>query len=421
MLESVVAVDSRTVRFRWTQTYAAADDLQAGDFAPLPRHVLEAPFQQREPDAFVAHPFWMSDYVGAGPYRVRQIELGTFIGGEAFERFVLGRPKINSIRLVPITDANTVLANLLAGSAHAATDNTIDLQQAVVLEREWSSRGGSVGGVVIRSPIGVRFSNFQLRPEYAHPRSLTDVRVRKAVAHSTDRQSLADGTLEGLTTAADAIVLREVEYFPALDRVSAKYPLDRQRASQLMSEAGWALGPDGIYANPTEGRFTLELRTVEGARNSAEFAIMADGLRQMGIDATIRALSRPERTADPMLVGNFPGIFTGHNTHAVDPPLEWFRADEIIRVETRGRGSNYSGFNHPEVERLVRAFETTLDRNQREQQLVQALKIVSEEVPLFPLYYSLGFVAHAANIRGPVMGVSREVATWNLHEWQWTS
>jgi hypothetical protein len=69
----------------------------------------------------------------------------------------------------------------------------------------------------------------------------------------------------------------------------------------------------------------------------------------------------------------------------------------------------------------VHTFETTLERGPREQALVQALKIVSEEVPLFPLYYSLGFVAHAANVRGPVMGVSREVATWNLYEWHWTS
>src|SRR5207253_1335643 len=116
--------------------------------------------------------------------------------GAAFEGHALGRPRIDQIRFVYITDANTVLANLLSDAAHVATDSAIDLQQAVVLDREWGARGGTV----LRSPAGVRQVNFQFRPEFSTPRTQLDLRVRKALAHATDRQALADALTEGLGT-----------------------------------------------------------------------------------------------------------------------------------------------------------------------------------------------------------------------------
>jgi peptide/nickel transport system substrate-binding protein len=421
VLESVEAPDARTVIFRWKQTYALADDLQAADFLPLPRHILEAPFSENEPDAFVGNPFWLTEYVGLGPYRLQRVELGTFVEGQAFDGHALGRPKIDTVRLMGIPDGNTVLANLLSGTVHTATDNSMDLQQAVVLEREWSGRTGADGGEVIRNPIGVRYTEFQARAEYAKPRAILDPRVRKAFAHSTDRQALADGTHEGLSGPADAIVLRGVEYYEALDRVLTKYPFDTRRANQLLNEAGWSPGSDGIYTSASEGRLEIELRTVQGARNEAELAIMADGLRKAGVDATTRALTRAERTNDTRLATLFPGIFNGHNTSASEVPLRNVRSEEVPREENRWRGSNRGGFQNAEVDRLVQAFETTLDRAQRNQHAVEMMRLLNEELPFYALYYSLHFLPRVGNLEGPITSVSSDVAIWNIHEWRWTS
>ena len=60
----VVAVDDRTILFRWHQPFADAGDLQARDLPPLPRHILETPFMTVPSDAFVALPFWLNEYVG---------------------------------------------------------------------------------------------------------------------------------------------------------------------------------------------------------------------------------------------------------------------------------------------------------------------------------------------------------------------
>lgn len=414
-MDGMAAPDLRTLVISWRQPYAEANALVQQYFQPLPRHLLETAFDQGLPDSFVALPFWLTEYVGAGPYRLTRHEVGSFAEGIAFDGHALGRPRIDQVRLIYISDANAALATLLSDSAHLATDSSFDLQQATVLDREWGSRNG---GTVLRNPAGVRHLNIQVRPEFATPRGLIDVRVRKALAHLIDRQALAEGITEGMAPSADTLVLPQVEYFADLEHAITRYPLDPRRADQLLREAGYTKGSDGVYSSPSDGRFSLEMAVAAGARNETEVAIMADGLQRLGVDASIRVIPRA-RVTEPFIFAHFPGTLTGSHNSATVPPLQRLRQSELATPENRGRGSNYSGWVHPEAERLIAAYETTLDRRERNQTIVQLLKLVSEEVPVVALYYNLEFVARAAALRGPEVGVSLDGVTWNIHEWSW--
>ncbi len=414
-MEEVLTPDPLTILIRWRQIFAGADDLQARDFPPLPRHLLEETFEQVTPDSFVSNPFWITDFVGLGPYRLTRWEFGSFLEGEAFAGHALGSPRIERIRLTFITDPNTALANLLSGAAHAAMDSSIQTQQAVVLNQEWGARNG---GAVFRAPVGVRNASIQLRPEYANPRVLLDVRVRKALAYATDRQALADGLTEGIGAPAEALVLPQVEYFAALERAITKYPLDLRRAEQLLNEVGFVKGGDGFYVSSNEGRFTPEISVTDA--NPTEGTIMVDGLRRAGIEASLRIIPRVQ-TTEPMIFQNFSGVLNGAHDRAFLPPIDRLRASQIGRPENRYLGSNFSGFNNAEFERWLGLYESTLDRAERNEYAIAMMKVVSEEVPVYPLYHNLLFSAHVANLTGPLMPASRDVGVWNIHEWQWTS
>jgi peptide/nickel transport system substrate-binding protein len=340
--------------------------------------------------------------------------MGALMEVEAFDSHALGRPRIERVRLHFTNDPNTVLATLLADAAHMATTDTIDLEQAAVLERDWVS---TQRGVIVRSPVGVRHGNFQLRPEQARP-VLLDLRVRKAIVHATNREVLAESLTEGQATIAHALLLPQVEYFAELDRAITKYPYDLRRVEQLFGAAGFSKGTDGFYASPGEGRFSLEVAVAAGARNDKEVAIMADYLRQAGIDASVRVIPRAQ-IADRQLRLSLTGILNGSFGRAFLPPIQRLRASEIPGPENRWQGSNQSGWSHPEVERLITSYETTLDRVERTQHVIEMMTLVSEEVPIFGLYYNLSFLAHAASLRGPSPYVSDDVANWNIHEWHW--
>ncbi len=414
-IEDVQAPDPATVIVRWRQPYADAAGLEAADFPPLPRHLLEATFNQGQPDAFTVLPFWNTGYVGIGPYKLTRFELGSFVEGVAFDTHALGRPRIDQLRMMYMTDPNAALANLLAGSANVATDTSIDLQQAAVLEREWGARNA---GTVQRTPVGIRHFNMQMRPEFAAPRAILDLRVRKALAHATDRQSLADGITEGMGTVADTLVLPQAGYYPELERVLAKYPYDLRRTDQLLGDAGYTKGGDGFYSSPSEGRFSMEVMVSQGPRNDTEVEIVADGLRKAGFDARIRIVPRAQQT-EPFVFANFATVMIGSWNDAVEPPLKRMRSSEIATIETRGRGNNYSGWNSPEADRLVQAYEAALDRTERNQRIVELLKLVSDEVPMLPLYNNLAFLAFANGLKGPMVTLTSNAATFNLHEWYW--
>jgi ABC-type transport system substrate-binding protein len=194
---------------------------------------------------------------------------------------VLGRPKIDRLRVLFIPDRNTTLANLLAGAVHVSSDDSISFEQAVVLRREWAPTNG---GTVIPAPTGWRNIQVQLRPEFMAPRGLADPRVRRALAFTMDKQSLNEALFEGEGHLADTMVEPTRDYFPDVDRVIAKYSFDPRRSEQLMAEAGFAKGPDGVYTRPDEGRFVGEIKVLGSSQNQAEMAILADIWRRSGFE-----------------------------------------------------------------------------------------------------------------------------------------
>jgi peptide/nickel transport system substrate-binding protein len=113
-IDEVLAPDATTIRIRWHSPYADAGVLKEGDLDPLPRHLLEAAFAAYESDPttreqFLSLPFWTSEYVGAGPFRLERWEPGNRLEATAFAGHALGRPKIDRLIMRLIADENTVL------------------------------------------------------------------------------------------------------------------------------------------------------------------------------------------------------------------------------------------------------------------------------------------------------------------------
>src|SRR5207247_11282815 len=74
--ESATALDARTFVMHWSQPYAAAFRTDAGGI--LPRHVLEEAYQTDKSN-FVNNPFFTSQFIGVGAYKLVKWELGSHI------------------------------------------------------------------------------------------------------------------------------------------------------------------------------------------------------------------------------------------------------------------------------------------------------------------------------------------------------
>src|SRR5207249_317128 len=139
-------------------------------------HLLGAAFVG-EREAFLNLPYWTTEYVGLGPFRVTDFGLGENLVLDRFDDYFLGRPRVDRILVRIIPDLNTLLTNLEAGAIDVATESTVGADAGALLRDQWSKTGG---GTVLDKPSVWRFISIQFNPEYGRPRELReDVRVRR--------------------------------------------------------------------------------------------------------------------------------------------------------------------------------------------------------------------------------------------------
>jgi peptide/nickel transport system substrate-binding protein len=411
MIEEVTAPDAATVRIRWNRPYRDAGTLAEDAFPPLPRHLLEDVFRQN-PEGLASQPFWTRDYVGAGPFRLARWEPGSFIEGTAFEQHSLGKAKIDQIRITFIGDTNAALASLLAGEVHFSTDSSIRFQQGLILRREW----GQSGGTVLLRPESFRGAWVQLRPYVVNPSSLLDVRVRRSLAHTVQRQDLNDALFEGQGVMAEAaFIAPTAPYYAEVERGIVRYPFDPRVSEQLMTEAGFRKGSDGVFVHPTEGRAQLEIKTLAATEREMEMAILANGWRQAGFDVAETVLAATQ-AANNQERATFSGLFT-YSTTAGEYALASFTTATISTAETRWIGTNRGGWSNAEFDRVSAAFSSAVAPAERVRAIVQMTRLFSEDLPTIPLLFDLRAYAHPAALRGPQMAPQETPIAWNIHEW----
>jgi peptide/nickel transport system substrate-binding protein len=90
---------------------------------------------------------------------------------------------------------------------------------------------------------------------------------------------------------------------------------------------------------------------------------------------------------------------------------------QVPTPENRFVGTNRGSWQNAEYDRLQSDFRVTLDRSQRNAQLVQMARVVSEEVPSIPLYYRVKVVARNPQLQGVILG-DRVKDYWNVHLWE---
>ena len=89
LMASATAPDPTTFVVHWANPYWAADAAQG--LVPLPEHLLAEPYARGDPEAFINSPFFTSDFIGLGPYRLTRWERGSEMDYARFDGYFLGR------------------------------------------------------------------------------------------------------------------------------------------------------------------------------------------------------------------------------------------------------------------------------------------------------------------------------------------
>jgi len=413
-IDEVVAADPRTLLIRWKRPYPDAGHMAGRDrqLAALPRHLLQSTFEAESADTFSNLSYWTRDYVGLGPFRLTRWEPGAFIEATVFDAHARGRAKIDRVKIAFIRDRNTALANALSGEVHILADNVIQYQDAETLRREWEPRQA---GRVIWQFNTWRGIDLQARRAFVRPEALTDTRVRAALAHSVDRQALTDSIYGGVALLSDYVVAPLGVWAPAVQRGAVPHPYDVRRSEQLMREAGYEKAADGLYAGPG-GRLSVELKTTAGSDNEKELAVLADGWRSAGFEVA-QAIVPSALAQDVEVRASYPGMYL-LSTPGGDRTAVTYTPDNVPLPENRWRGGNRSGWTHPEYTALAEQFKSTLDVEQRREQLTEMARLYTTDIAAISLYFRPQVWAHSSAVRGPGPTAPDTDVSWNMPMWE---
>ena len=376
-LNAVEAIDDHTVRFKLE--------------SPWPILPAMLPFQELVSKAFVekvGSPGMADKVNGTGPFRLVQWRKGEAVIMERFDGYYggaadiapVGKACVDRVIFQIIPENASRVAALLSGDVHIVND----LPAHTVKQVENNP------GTRVMAVNGTRSSYIALNNQKP---PFNDVRVRKAVAHALDRQLIVDRILNGNATLIDGILSPDA--FGKNTSLPA-HAYDTAKAKQLLAEAGY---PDGIDV-------TLD---VDGAGKDIAEAI-ASVLTKSGIRTNVAVgegsqLTSRYRTKGKPIDGQM--WLTSWGNGSLDP------VGIFVPTHMSAARGNSSGYSNAEVDRLLEAAGTEVDRSKRAALYAEAEAIVNTDLPKVYLW-----------VAQDLYGVSDKVTGWqpssdsriNLHD-----
>jgi len=221
---------------------------------------------------------------------------------------------------------------------------------------------------------------------------LDNVKVRQAIAHGIDRQTIINTLVGGYGKVAHSIIPEESwSYTPG-----QTYSFDPATAKRLLDEAGFrdpdGDGPRARFDKPI--RYGLSGSSIAG-RNYA--VVIQNQLKDVGIPVEIQTY---EGTTlfDEMRRGNFQIGYSQWVGGNQDPIFykDLFATSEIPTETKISR--NRSRYSNPELDRLLEEAVNTFDRVKGKELYKQIQDMVSRDVPVFPLWYQSNIVIARKNV-----------------------
>jgi len=269
-----VSADKLSITFHLSAAYEPFVALWTdGGLAPLPAHH----FASMSPDAILKSPDNLKPSVVSGPFTVSESVVHdhfTLVRNPKYYLASQGYPYLDKIVFRFVTDSNTILKDLQAGTIDASwfldVQKTPAYQQLsnYTLTRTATSSGFEAIWINENNPI------------------LKDVNIRKALAMAIDHTALIQTARRG--AAVPLCTDHPSGVVPGYQANASCPPFDPTAASALLQSNGWAVGPDGVR---TKGGQRLEFQystTAKNAWRAADELILQANFKAIGVKIDIQ-------------------------------------------------------------------------------------------------------------------------------------
>lgn len=310
-------------------------------------------------EAFIGAPKYLTDSapdmvanepIGSGPYKLESWKRDDRLTLTVNEDYWGDAPDAETVVFRVIPETSSRLNELRGGTADVIVDITPDI--AGQADSDISS------AVYVE---GLRKMHMGINLEGEQP-ALKDLKVRQALNHAVDVDTIITALLDGKTVPIPSIV-NPPNNNPDLTR----FEYDPEKAKALMAEAGYE---DGF---PLSIQYSTRYA---GGKEVSE--VVASYLSEIGIEPTVEAVE----------LGQFREMLSGISTKGIyfmgwaaliNPSVE-------LVILTCGHVDNSSGYCNADYDALVKKASQTLDDDERQKLEFEAQQIVWNDAPWLYLW-----------------------------------
>jgi len=326
-----------------------------------------------------------------------------------FDGYWQGRPALDGMIVKFVFDPNTMVANVLAGAIDLLVPPTIDVDAAAQLKQRWEGTGNTVRVEPVSRFV---YAELQFRPELARPvNGIRDHTVREALYRAIDRQGSADVMTRGLGPIADSWYSPNDPLRAGLESAIPQYPYDPGRALQLLAQAGWSRGADGVLVHQPDGeRFEIEVWSIPqtGERPAT---LVASDWRAIGADARVYSIPAA-RSDDREHQVTFPGVeMTGI---FLDTTLDRFDGRDLASAANRWSGRNRAAYQSARADELLDKLRVTVDPREQIPLRREHVQTLMTDIALMPVYWEVQPSVMTAAVKGDISPTN---PGWNVFTW----
>lgn len=397
LVRDITVVSPTEITWRMEQPFAPYLSFLTETFI-VPKHILGA-------EANVNEAGFNHAPVGTGAFRWGQRQAGDHVELVANADYHGEGPYIERLVFKYIPDQTVMYTQFRSGDIDVAG-------RAFISPDSYSEASNLPGRTVQLVPAG-SVESLYLNMEKPQFR---DKAVREALYLAIDRQAIVDVLYYGVPRMTETFMPPQSWYYKD-DLPRHEFNLDRAR--QILDEAGWLPGADGIRAKDGV-RLSFNNSTTTGAhlREQAQQFIQQT-FAEIGVEMKIENLPAAVMWGEFWAQSQFDSTMVGITyLIAADPDVtNRFHTGAI--VAKGGRGSNNAQYSNPEVDALLEEGARTFDPDARKAIYHRVQEIVRDDLPFLPLFTNNTIYGRKSGIEGFVPNTNTRSEAWHAAGWYW--
>lgn len=331
--------------------------------------------------------------VGNGPYKLEKFIPGQEVRFIANEYYFKGKPKTE--RFIYKTSGGDTWQFIETGevdyASFSATEENIDKLK-------------SLGFLNILPYIPSTYGYIQVNLEHEH---LQDKRVRQAITYGLDRQSIYVDANQGANSLAN-IPSSPISWSYTEEGINP-YNYDPEKAKELLDEAGWTAGADGIRTKDGK-KLSIHYLGSKSKNTDIFIAIAKENFQAIGVDF------QPEVFADfNALISK---VESGdYDLASFSTPMLTDPSEGLTMFLPNG---DVKGYDNQKFVDLYHQGLATSDIEERKAVYKEIYQILNDELPVIFTNYRKTVYAYNGRIENlsvsPFTGLSSSLPEWSLKQ-----